>query len=209
MLIDVLEYDEESDGFVFTRTRAKKTKVAEEPKEQPIPEAKDEQATVPPKKSARRSRGSVTRALEEKLEVPQKAGRPPRRSARNSGGSINDDPPVPEVKKKRIRKSEHEDKEPRGRPKSGQDDQDNVTLQIASSSEISKIALPFADTPIIRRNKAMRAESGQRRSSLGNRGRRASSLIDSGRSSGRMPRSHFPHLIIDNGSFTARRRARL
>lgn len=51
----------------------------------------------------------------------------------------------------------------------------------------SKIALPFADTPVIRRNKEMREEragKGQRRSSLGMRGRRASSLIDSGASNG-------------------------
>lgn len=194
---------------MFTRTRAKKTKVAEEPKEQPIPEAQDEQAIAPPKKTGRRSRGSVATAIEEKAEVAKKPGRPPRRSARNSGGSTNDDPPPLEVKKKRAKKSEQGDEESRGRSKMGQDDQDNVTLQIANSSEISKIALPFADTPIIRRNKAMRAESGQRRSSLGNRGRRASSLIDSGRSSGKIRRSRFLHFIIDNGSFTTRRCARL
>lgn len=171
---------------MFTRTRAKKTKVAEEPKEQPIPEAQDEQAIAPPKKTSRRSRGSVATAIEETSEVAKKPGRPPRRSARNSGGSTNDDPPPLEVKKKRAKKSEQGDEESRGRSKMGQDDQDNVTLQITNCSEISKIALPFADTPIIRRNKAMRAESGQRRSSLGNRGRRASSLIDSGRSSGKI-----------------------
>lgn len=51
----------------------------------------------------------------------------------------------------------------------------------------TKIALPFADTPVISRNKAMRENKGgksERRSSLGLRGRRASSLIDSGASSG-------------------------
>jgi kinetochore protein Mis13/DSN1 len=53
--------------------------------------------------------------------------------------------------------------------------------------EGTKIALPFADTPVIRRNKEMRLEKGrkgQRRSSLGLRGRRASSLIESGASNG-------------------------
>ena len=48
----------------------------------------------------------------------------------------------------------------------------------------TKIALPFSDTPIIRKNKAMREGKGNRRSSLGLRGRRASSLIDSGNSNG-------------------------
>lgn len=44
------------------------------------------------------------------------------------------------------------------------------------------IALPMSDTPIINRNKEMRKKGGNsnRRSSLGNRGRRASSLIESG-----------------------------
>ena len=55
------------------------------------------------------------------------------------------------------------------------------------SKDVTKIALPFADTPIIRRNKEMRkgGGDGSRRSSLGMRGRRASSLIDGGKSNGR------------------------
>lgn len=50
-----------------------------------------------------------------------------------------------------------------------------------------RIQLPFADTPVIRRNIEMRkasAENGSRRSSSGMRGRRASSLIDEGRGNG-------------------------
>ena len=49
--------------------------------------------------------------------------------------------------------------------------------------DTTKIALPFADTPVQRRNKEMRqgaTKKGERRSSLGLRGRRASSLIDNG-----------------------------
>ena len=56
-----------------------------------------------------------------------------------------------------------------------------------SQGATSKIALPVADTPVIRRNKEMRegrGGKGQRRNSLGMRGRRASSLIDSGASNG-------------------------
>ena len=49
------------------------------------------------------------------------------------------------------------------------------------TSTQSKITLPISDTPIINRNKEMRKKgTGARRSSLGSRGRRASSLIDSG-----------------------------
>jgi kinetochore protein Mis13/DSN1 len=55
----------------------------------------------------------------------------------------------------------------------------------------TKIALPFADTPVIKRNKAMRegkGGKGERRSSLGLRGRRASSLIETGNSNGEVRR---------------------
>ncbi|EFQ98463.1 Mis12-Mtw1 family protein [Nannizzia gypsea CBS 118893] len=62
----------------------------------------------------------------------------------------------------------------------------------------TKIALPFADTPVIQRNKDMRKEKsrkGQRRSSLSLRGRRASSLIDSGVSNA------LPHDKVDTSHF--------
>ena len=54
--------------------------------------------------------------------------------------------------------------------------------------KVMRIQLPFADTPVIKRNKEMRkasAETGSRRSSSGMRGRRASSLIDEGRGNGK------------------------
>ncbi len=59
--------------------------------------------------------------------------------------------------------------------------------QLEQDHSSTKIALPFADTPVIRKNKAMRERKGgksERRSSLGLRGRRASSLIDTGNSNG-------------------------
>jgi kinetochore protein Mis13/DSN1 len=56
----------------------------------------------------------------------------------------------------------------------------------SEDDKTTKIALPFADTPIIKRNKEMRKASADsnRRSSSGMRGRRASSLIDEGRGNG-------------------------
>lgn len=65
------------------------------------------------------------------------------------------------------------------------------------SSESRQIALPFSDTPIINRNKELRKKggaSGSRRSSLGMRGRRASSLIDNGHSA-------LPHREVDPAEF--------
>lgn len=60
-----------------------------------------------------------------------------------------------------------------------------AVLNVAKPRSPTKIALPFADTPIIKRNKELRrGEKGSRRSSAGTRGLRASSLIDSGTSNG-------------------------
>ncbi|XXH03779.1 Transcription factor [Hypoxylon texense] len=61
-------------------------------------------------------------------------------------------------------------------------------------AESEQIALPFSDTPIINRNKEMRRKTGARRSSLGMRGRRASSLIESGNNA-------IPHKVVDSAEF--------
>ena len=59
-------------------------------------------------------------------------------------------------------------------------------IHVVKKRIATKIALPFADTPVIQRNKDMRKNSGQghRRSSGGMRGRRASSLIEENKSNG-------------------------
>ncbi|KAG5972305.1 hypothetical protein E4U58_006744 [Claviceps cyperi] len=63
-------------------------------------------------------------------------------------------------------------------------------------AESSKVALPMNDTPIINRNKEMRKKGGKsnRRSSLGSRGRRASSLIDNGQTA-------IPHREVEAREF--------
>ena len=66
--------------------------------------------------------------------------------------------------------------------------QTEVVPTSEESHSATRIALHLADTPVIRRNKAMREGKGgksERRSSLGSRGRRASSLIESGNSNGK------------------------
>ena len=66
-----------------------------------------------------------------------------------------------------------------------------------SSNEPQQIVLPLSDTPIINRNKEMRKKGGaggSRRSSLGMRGRRASSLIENGHSA-------IPHREVDPSEF--------
>lgn len=60
-----------------------------------------------------------------------------------------------------------------------------------------RIQLPFADTPVIKRNKEMRKASneGNRRSSSGMRGKRASSLIDEGRGNGELSATSSQRLL--------------
>ncbi|KAI5300340.1 hypothetical protein KEM55_008104 [Ascosphaera atra] len=80
------------------------------------------------------------------------------------------------------------------------------TPQMQSMDNVSvdptpqKISLPFADTPVMRKNKEMRMKAskksgGQRRSSLGMRGRRASTLIESGASNA------LPHDEVQTAEF--------
>jgi kinetochore protein Mis13/DSN1 len=73
-------------------------------------------------------------------------------------------------------------------------DMNGTDVNLSKNSTI--ITLPFSDTPVINRNKEMRKKggNGQRRSSLGLRGRRASSLIDSGHSA-------IPHAEVETTEF--------
>ncbi|KAI1913917.1 hypothetical protein LOZ65_005750 [Ophidiomyces ophidiicola] len=80
------------------------------------------------------------------------------------------------------------------------DTEDNCPPEAATPAfplDGTKIILPFADTPVMQRNKEMRQERGrgQRRSSFGMRGRRASSLIESGTSNA------LPHDKVDTADF--------
>ncbi|KAB8290159.1 hypothetical protein EYC80_011028 [Monilinia laxa] len=70
------------------------------------------------------------------------------------------------------------------------------TVEASNNTHSTVISLPFSDTPIINRNKELRKKggTGQRRSSLGMRGRRASSLIDSGYSA-------IPHKEVETSQF--------
>lgn len=92
--------------------------------------------------------------------------------------------PAPKEKEK-----DKEKKKRRGRPsKSNEPERPNGYVSPEPKTGTATIALPMADTPVIQRNKEMRGQTkagkGSRRSSLGMRGRRASSLIDSGASNG-------------------------
>ncbi|KAL8967530.1 MAG: hypothetical protein Q9197_005382 [Variospora fuerteventurae] len=204
-----LDDDEESDGFRFTRTRAKKAKAESDSQIPPIEEDKHEESPpkpVPIKRSRKRISLSPSAAAAQAPEKPERR----RKSPRNSGDKdlIANEQPLPplEVKKKRKPK----DDRPQETHKSRKQDQATSTQPQGTAApgpprtqpvdkplDPIKVSLPFADTPIIRRNKEMRkgAENGSRRSSLGMRGRRASSLIDSGKSDA------LPHDEVDSFEF--------
>ena len=126
----------------------------------------------------------------------EKAEKPRRRSARHSGEHNTASPPPIQPRKRRVKEKEPGEPKGRGRDASpathnpdetqARTDPQRGSPRVERSTEITKISLPFADTPVIRRNQEMRKGSGdgQRRSSLVMRGRRASSLIDSGKSNG-------------------------
>ncbi|CAF9902928.1 MAG: hypothetical protein HETSPECPRED_000059 [Heterodermia speciosa] len=195
-----LDY-EESDGFMFTRTRSKKAKAAAAAKEPaPVPETiQEEEIRPPPVKKTRKKQAAPDATASQKDEQHQQPEKR-RRSARNSGGSVDPEPPPVQVKKRRTKGKEPSTPAPvpESRPETEpQEPQAAVSAEAPSiqNEEVTKVALPFADTPIIRRNQEMRANSGQRRSSLGNRGRRASSLIDSGKSNA------LPHEGVDTREY--------
>jgi kinetochore protein Mis13/DSN1 len=174
-------YDENDDGFQFSRARSKKT----QPKAPPAAEPTQERSKPAP---TRRKRNSVSAPALVESDAPVKR----RRSARLSEDK-EQIAPAPEPKPRRTRKPAAAEPKVSGDQDDGVDFVGGVRtpgneLHVEKKREggATKIALPFADTPIIRRNKEMRKGSsqGHRRSSAGMRGRRASSLIDSGASNG-------------------------
>ncbi|KAI1003328.1 hypothetical protein K3495_g4877 [Podosphaera aphanis] len=72
----------------------------------------------------------------------------------------------------------------------------HAEMPVEPKHSTTLIALPMSDTPVINRNKELRKKGGSsaRRSSLGLRGRRASSLIDNGHSA-------IPHREVETCDF--------
>ncbi|EXJ75732.1 uncharacterized protein A1O5_00239 [Cladophialophora psammophila CBS 110553] len=202
-----MDYDEEDDGFQFKRVKKKELQ---------IKSAEKENATLParndaPKTQATTDRTEMLKNEETGRKPKQRRNRisfptpnpnedpPPRRSKRLSKDNEehNGSPVKKSVRREELKKCEyHAEAAPKASPKKKLDkppaekaednQQEEIVPTLQENHASTKIALPFADTPVIKRNKAMRegkAGKGERRSSLGMRGRRASSLIESGNSS--------------------------
>lgn len=183
------------EGFQFS-FKSKKAK----PSVEPVPEVPQPAEDTIPKPSPRRGRPPKKRA-EEKAELPaeskkRSAEAPSKKQSRGTAKVAAPEPePEPPTDTRSTRKRDHlesipsEKKRKKGRSRtSNANDHRNGYVSPEPHSTTATIALPMADTPVIQRNKEMRGAAkgskGNRRNSLGMRGRRASSLIDSGASNG-------------------------
>ncbi|KAI9802686.1 MAG: hypothetical protein M1825_002708 [Sarcosagium campestre] len=206
-------YEEEDDGFVFARTRTTRTKLTLPTALSSSPSRDADGPSTPAKAVSlgrRKKTFSTPAHATEKDAI--KTARPTRASSRLSGGTSDDAttttaaPPPPRGRKPGRPKTvataaaaaaAAENGMPRttGRRAAGEATKSKAAAAAAAASaagrsppptprDATRIAIPFADTPVQRRNKEYRKQGtpGQRRSSFGMRGRRASSLMDSGSS---------------------------
>lgn len=165
----------ESTTSAASRTlKGKAQKPDSAPKEDaaPKPVQKKPRGKLPssPEENAAPKTGRAKRTLKE-IKSPS-----PKRPSRAQANANHDRSPSPEFRPVTVKKKrQNPDQTPAPAPQPASEDE-----------KTTKIALPFADTPIIKRNKEMRKASADsnRRSSSGMRGRRASSLIDEGRGNG-------------------------
>ena len=175
---------------MFTRTRSKRTKAISKQPILPEPIQEETPKLQYTKKSRKRLSGSPPSALSN--EEPKK--RATRNSTRHDGDGNVIEEPVLAVNRKRPKQGEAAESRSNTRGMGAGEPSEDIVETIGGGTvptsppprDPQKISLPFADTPIIRRNQEMRkgVGEGHRRSSLGMRGRRASSLIDSGKSNG-------------------------
>lgn len=196
-------YDEEDDGFVFTRA-SKRTKTAptkaeppppadpvsastvkrgRKPKE-PKPRDDEEEVATAKKPKGRKMSFSTPRVEEDTLNVPKR-----RKTTRSSTGKDGNAAQDPAPSRSKVAEDSVD-------MIGGEPIQETNGLMLEHSRNGTVITLPFSDTPIINRNKEMRKKGGNsvRRSSLGLRGRRASSLIDNGHSA-------IPHREVETSDF--------
>jgi kinetochore protein Mis13/DSN1 len=190
-------YDEEDGDFVFTRG-SKRTKTAPtEPEPVPAPapapaakkgrkpkERDNEAVSTSKKPRGRQMSFSTPKADNDTLIVPKKRkttrsstgkAQNGERSTNDTGLEAGDDDAIDMIGETTVNETSRS--------------------TVDASKHSTVISLPFSDTPIINRNKELRKKgNGARRSSLGLRGRRASSLIDNGHSA-------IPHREVETKEF--------
>lgn len=186
-------YEENDDGFQFSRRTSRRTTKAQAvPVPEPIPEDKIAKPT------SRRKKNSIAAIDSESSDTQQRRRRSTRLSGDREQLEVRTKVPEPSTAKRKSvpvdkERKKHVTPAPEVQPKDkstrkGLQTPTQNDLQVSKKRDpnAQRIMLPFADTPVITRNKEMRKgnKDGHRRSSTGLRGRRASSLIDSGMSNG-------------------------
>jgi kinetochore protein Mis13/DSN1 len=195
------DYDEEDDGFLFTRAKPRKVRAsAHKAAHVSAPMVTEPQPTSTDEPRLADGNGDVAEPAKKKKRIKMSFSTPNVREekpARRSKRLSDEHDQREGSPQHRARRKEAAGPAPAATIHQQMDDQPPVREKTpAATSDVivgeehsaTRIALPFADTPVIRRNKAMRegkSGKGERRSSLGLRGRRASSLIDSGNSNGK------------------------
>ncbi|KAI9786989.1 MAG: hypothetical protein M1816_007740 [Peltula sp. TS41687] len=176
--------EEDDDGFRFTRTRSKRTKlVAQAAVPESVPEEEELAMTT-----NNRTGKHVNPEPKPKIKPPEKdlVVKSRRRSARVASGVVSEKPQEPRENAEEKKSGDVSDTKGSIRTTTTKkEDIRKVDEQVVVTSvqdTTKKIAIPFSDTPVIKRNKEFRqhGSKGHRRSSTGLRGRRASSLIDGG-----------------------------
>lgn len=190
--LSATDYEEDEEGFLFSRLPSKKSKPS------PVPEVEHSDVeNAPSKATPRRGRPPKKRTIEDAGAASTKGTTteiPSRKPTRGAAKKTHVDSAIQSENNRRssLRNLEtpdaHETKKPKkGRPARARNEPNGYESPEQPPAG-TKVALPAADTPVIQRNKELRgakSAKGRRRSSLGMRGRRASSLIDSGASNGR------------------------
>lgn len=202
-------YDEEDGDFKFTRVSKRTKTAAVEPEPAPAP--------VPPPKKTKKAKERD----EDVISTARKSRA--RKMSFSTPVEQKDAPNVPRKRKTTRSSTERAQNGDDSMAQPGNDTTNHDSLDlvggsgvvekgdksivpaedsnqsIISNSDSTKqgtmISLPFSDTPVANRNKEMRKKgTGARRSSLGMRGRRASSLIDNGHSA-------IPHREVETSEF--------
>ncbi|KAK3070000.1 hypothetical protein LTR53_011193 [Teratosphaeriaceae sp. CCFEE 6253] len=223
-------YEEEVDGFAFKKG-TRKAKEAKQPAvrtsipdEQPAPAvsapvstSKDAPllppapapAPVPSENAAPKPAQKKTRRRFPTTPEREAAEKPIRRSKRLSDENVSSEPIVSPFKSAHAQSHANVERSPstdKARPITVEKKRKRGVNGSEEEEKIMRIALPFQDTPVIRRNKEMRKSTAgrQRRSSSGMRGQRASSLMDDGRGSGTYQQSPLANdALIDEAGLLA------
>ncbi|OQE15259.1 hypothetical protein PENSTE_c029G06663 [Penicillium steckii] len=196
---------EDDEGFQFARVPSKKSKPSSKMESVPEVPHSDVENTAPAESTPRRGRPPKKRAGESAAAAPAKgktAELQSKRPAKNVAQSATPEPPTRHQQTARSSRPRdfEEEQSPQKRRKPGRPSKSrNSDMNGFKSPEPpTKVALPVADTPVIQRNKEFRGKKsgkGRRRISSEMRGRRASSLIDSGASNA------LPHREVRTADF--------